>query len=83
MNLRECFRLDRRGEWLLELIRGLDEHLRIADLGERPGGVAKTPVLFVVDIVAELLAHQAERRPHFLEALADLADGLVLRAAPR
>src|ERR1019366_1889686 len=77
VNLRKCSRLDRFRELLSELIRGFDENLCIADLGERPGGVAKTKVLFMVKIVAEVLAHQAESGPHSLEALADIPDGFV------
>ena len=63
-SLRKCSQLDRFRELLTsELIHSLDEHLCIADLAERPSGVAKTPVLFAVDIVTQLLAHQAESGP--------------------
>ena len=41
----------------------LDEHLGVADLRQRPTGVAEATVLFTVDLVAEILAHQAAERP--------------------
>src|ERR1019366_5637086 len=81
MNLRQCPRFDCFRELLSELIHNLDKHVCVADLPERPSGIAKRPVLFAVDIVAELVAHQAQGGPHFLEALADLADRLGRRRA--
>ena len=69
----KCSPLDRFGGLLKrELIHGLDQHFGVANLSEQPTGVAKTPVLFAVDIVAEILAHKAESGPHFLEAFADV-----------
>jgi len=52
-----------------ELVQRLDEHHSVADFRERPSGVAETPVVFAVRVVAEPITHQTESRPDSLEAL--------------
>jgi hypothetical protein len=76
--LRKCSRLDRPRVLLSELFRSLDENVCIANQGERPASVAKAKVLFVVEIVAQILTHQTESGPYPFEALADFGDSVVI-----
>src|SRR5262245_1303066 len=61
------------------MVQRLDEDLGIADLGERPAGVAKVDILFAVFLLVDHRPDQPEHRADLLERLSRLVDGLVPR----
>src|SRR5262249_38848439 len=75
------------GDVLLEVlgqaVQRLDEDLGVADLGERPAGVAEAGVLLAVGLLADHRTDQPEHRADLLETLAGLVDGLVPRPLVR
>jgi hypothetical protein len=60
-----------------DLVVNADQHRRIPDRRQFPGGVPQRSILPPVDVVGEVVPHQPQQRPNPLASLADVVDGFV------
>ncbi len=64
---------------LEQLVKRLDEDPGVADLGQRPGGIAEAGILAPVALRADHWPDQAEDGADLLQGLARLVDRFVAR----